>query len=98
MTRLYGTSLGALALMGLVSGAALGIAQGLVLTWQGDTRLAAAWTAAMPVLFALGWVSTTAIGVSVDQQFTVFGAAGAVLFTLASGLVLATRLDHRSGR
>jgi hypothetical protein len=43
----------------------------------------------MPVLFALAWVPTTVIGVSVENQFTVFGAAGAIVFTLLSGLLLA---------
>jgi hypothetical protein len=85
----YDTDLGALILMGLVSGASLGAAQGLVLARQGNIRLGAAWGAAMPVLFALGWVATTAIGVNVENQFTAFGAAGAVLFMLLSGLVLA---------
>jgi FtsH-binding integral membrane protein len=85
----YDTDLGSLALMGLVSGAVLGAAQALALTRQGDTRLAAAWGAAMPVLFGLGWCASTGIGVNVDEQFTVFGAAGAVLFMLLSGLVLA---------
>ena len=85
----YDTNLGALALMGLVSGAALGAAQGVVLARQGNVRLGAAWGAAMPVLFALAWVPTTVIGVSVDNQFTVFGAAGAILFMLLSGLLLA---------
>ena len=85
----YDTDIGALALMGLVSGASLGAAQGLVLARQGNRRLGAAWGAAMPVLFALAWVPTTVIGVSVENQFTVFGAAGAVLFMLLSGLLLA---------
>ena len=85
----YDTDLGSLALMGLVSGAALGAAQGVVLARQGNVRLGAAWGAVMPVLFALAWVATTAIGVSVENQFTVFGAAGAILFTLLSGLLLA---------
>jgi hypothetical protein len=85
----YETDLGALVLMGLVSGAAVGAAQGLVLARQGNLRLGAAWGAAMPVLFALAWVPTTAIGVRVENQFTSFGAAGAVLFMLLSGLVLA---------
>ena len=85
----YDTDLGSLALMGLVSGAFLGAAQGLVLAREGNTRLGAAWGAAMPVLFALAWVATTAIGVSVENQFTVFGAAGAILFMLLSGLLLA---------
>jgi hypothetical protein len=85
----YNTDLGSLALMGLVSGAFLGAAQGLVLAREGNTRLGAAWGAAMPVLFALAWVATTVIGVSVENQFTVFGAAGAILFMLLSGLLLA---------
>jgi hypothetical protein len=85
----YETDIGALAVMGLISGGALGVAQGLVLARQGDKRLAAAWGAAMPALFALSWCATTAIGVSVDDQFTVFGAAGAVVFMLLSGLLLA---------
>jgi hypothetical protein len=85
----YETDLGALAVMGLVSGAALGGAQGLVLARQGRRGLALPWSVAMPVLFALGWCATTAIGVSVEDQFTVFGAAGAVVFMLLSGLLLA---------
>lgn len=85
----YGTDLGDLALMGAVSGALLGAAQGVCLATQGITRLAAAWATAMPVLFALGWSVTTLIGVNVDDQFTVFGAAGAITFMLLSGLVLA---------
>jgi hypothetical protein len=85
----YDTDLGSLALMGLVSGAVLGAAQGLALARQGDTRLAAAWAVAMPVLFALGWSVASATGIGVDDQFTVFGAGGALLFTLLSGLLLA---------
>ena len=85
----YDTELGALAVMGLVSGAVLGAAQGLVLARQGRRTLARAWAAAMPVLFALGWTATSAAGINVEEQFTVFGAAGAVLFTLLSGLLLA---------
>ena len=92
----YDTDLGALVLMGLVSGAALGAAQGLVLARQGNWRLGGAWGASMPVLFALSWLPTTAIGVSVDNQFTVFGAAGALLFMLISGLVLARFAPSRT--
>jgi hypothetical protein len=82
----YDTELGDL---GAVSGLGLGAAQGLALAAQGRTRLALAWAAAMPVLLALGWSATTAGGISVEDQFTVFGAYGAVLFTLLSGLLLA---------
>jgi hypothetical protein len=85
----YETGLGALALMGLVSGAALGAAQGLVLARQGRRGLALPWALAMPALFALGWSVASVTGIGVDDQFTVFGAGGALLFTLLSGLVLA---------
>jgi hypothetical protein len=85
----YGTDVGDLAVMGLVSGAVLGTAQGLVLAWQGGRRLAVPWAVAMPAFFALGWCASSAIGVSVEDQFTVFGAAGAVVFTLLSGVLLA---------
>jgi hypothetical protein len=85
----YGTDFGDLAAMGAVSGLVLGAAQGLALAAQGRKRLAVAWATAMPVLLALGWSATTAGGISVENQFTVFGAYGAVVFTLLSGLVLA---------
>jgi hypothetical protein len=94
----YDTDIGALAAMGLVSGAALGGAQALVLARQGDARLAAAWAAATPVLFALGWCATSAIGVKVEDQFTVFGAAGAVLVMVLSGLVLARFAADRTAQ
>ena len=84
----YDTNLGALALMGLVSGAVLGGAQGLLLAHGGYRGLALVWAVAMPALFALGWIATSAVGVSVENQFTVFGAAGAILFMLLSGLLL----------
>jgi hypothetical protein len=85
----YETGLGSLALMGLVSGAALGVAQGLVLARQGRRGLALPWALGMPALFALGWSVASVTGIGVDDQFTVFGAGGALLFTLLSGLLLA---------
>src|SRR3954452_4506104 len=85
----YDTGLGDLAIMGFVSGALLGAAQGLVLVREGRRGLAVPWALAMPVLFALGWCASTAIGVDVENQYTVFGAAGAVLFMLGSGVLLA---------
>ncbi len=93
----YDTDLADLATMGAVSGLVLGAAQGLALAAQGRGRLAGAWATAMPVLFALGWSATTAGGISVEDQFTVFGAYGAVLFTLLSGLLLARFTRVRAG-
>jgi hypothetical protein len=67
----------------------LGVAHGLVLARQGRRALALPWAAAMPMLFAFGWSVASATGIGVDDQFTVFGAGGAVVFTLLSGLLLA---------
>lgn len=84
----YNTDFGSLVAMGAISGVFLGVGQGLALAQQGRRRLALVWAAAMPILLALGWAASTAIGVDVDEQFTVFGAAGAIVFTLLSGFVL----------
>jgi hypothetical protein len=85
----YETDIGSLAVMGAINGLILGPAQGLALLRQGRRRLALTWAPAMPILLALGWTATTLIGVDVDEQFTVFGAMGAIVFTLLSGLLLA---------
>ena len=85
----YETALGSLAAMGAVSGAVLGAGQGFALAAQGRKRLAVGWGVAMPALLAVGWTTTTLGGIDVDKQFTVFGAFGAVVFTLLSGLLLA---------
>jgi hypothetical protein len=89
----YATSLADLALMGALTGVVLGAAQALVLPRR--TRLRWAWAAALPVLWALGWTATTLGGISVDEQFTVFGAYGAVTFSALSGLLLHVLLPHR---
>jgi len=85
----YETDIGSLAAMGAVSGVVLGAAQGFALAMQGRERLALAWGLAMPALLAAGWSVTTLGGIDVDQQFTVFGAYGAITFMILSGLLLA---------
>ena len=82
----YGTSAGELAVMGAITGAAVGIAQGLLL--RDRFSLWHVWMAAMPPLFALAWLTSTAIGVNVADQFTVFGASGCIVFGVLSGLIL----------
>src|SRR3954453_2463930 len=85
----HDTGLGDLAIMGFASVALLGAAQRLVLVREWRRGLAVPWALAMPALFALGWCASTVIGVDVENQYTVFGAAGAVLFMLGSGVLLA---------
>jgi hypothetical protein len=82
----YGTSLADLALMGALTGLVLGPAQAVVL--PRDARRRWLWAAAIPPLWALGWTATTLGGIAVEEQFTVFGAYGAVTFSALSGLLL----------
>jgi hypothetical protein len=90
----YRTSLGSLALMGAITGVVLGVAQALAL--PAVTRRRWAWAAAMPPLWALGWTATTLGGISVHEQFTIFGAYGAVTFSALSGVLLHALLPHRA--
>jgi hypothetical protein len=82
----FGTSLGELALMGAITGVALGLAQALALPSGSSRRWW--WAAAMPVLWSLGWVVTTLAGITVEEQFTIFGMSGGITFTALSGLLL----------
>jgi hypothetical protein len=82
----YGTSLGALALMGAITGIPLGAAQAYLL--GGRVANAWVWAVAVALVWALGWAVTTAGGIDVDQQFAVFGAYGAVTFMAGSGILL----------
>ena len=56
-----------------------------------------AWALALPVLWSLGWAATTLGGISVEDQFTIFGAYGAVTFMALSGLLLHYLLPVPSG-
>jgi len=41
----------------------------------------------LPIVWALGWVVTTSIGIAVDQQFIVFGASGALVVTALTAVL-----------
>ncbi|RZT12620.1 hypothetical protein EV649_6975 [Kribbella sp. VKM Ac-2569] len=90
----YGTSLGDLALMGFLAGIVLGAAQTFALPAQIHRRWA--WAAALPLLWALGWTVTTLGGISVEDQFTIYGAYGAVTFSALSGVLLHYLLPYRA--
>lgn len=93
----YRTSLADLALMGALTGLVLGPAQALALPRA--TRMRWLWPAAMPALWALGWSATTLGGIAVDEQFTIFGAYGAITFSALSGLLLLPLLPtHHAAR
>jgi hypothetical protein len=82
----YGTSLGRLSVMGAVTGLVVGAAQAVALPAR--TRRRWPWALAVPALWALGWAVTAAAGVAVDEQFTVFGASGAITVTALSGILM----------
>ena len=89
----FGTSLAALAVQGAVCGLVLGAAQAAVLR-PGLGRIAWAWPAVLAAVWALGWAVTYAAGIAVDEQFTVFGASGAIVvtaLTVVLPLVISTR-------
>lgn len=88
----YDTSTGSLAAMGAVTGVGLGLAQAAALPAAARWRWA--WALAVPPLWALGWLVTTAAGVAVDERFTTFGATGAVTVTLLAGLLLQALLPR----
>jgi hypothetical protein len=79
----YGTTAGDLAVQGAVCGLAVGLAQAVVLRARlGD--VAFLWAPALAGVWALGWTITSAIGVDVERQYTVFGSSGAIVVTLVT--------------
>jgi hypothetical protein len=82
----YETSMGQIAIMGAISGAGVGIAQGMLLRRR--FSLWHVWMIAMPALWALGWVVADAAVIDAAKQFTVFGASGAVAFAILSAPLL----------
>ena len=90
----FDTSLSALVIQGAVCGAFVGAAQAVVLMPRVGA-VALAWPAALAAIWAAGWAITTSIGVQVDEQFTVFGSAGAVVATALTA-VLPLHLNRRN--
>jgi hypothetical protein len=83
----YGISRGDLALMGAVTGAGVGGLQALVLARQVSD--AVWWAAANPPAWALAWLVTSfVISTNVKDQYTNFGAGGALVFALLSWFLL----------
>jgi hypothetical protein len=85
----YGIGRGDLALMGAVTGLAVGVMQALVLARD---RIPGAlwWAVANPPAWALGWVVTSyVISTNIDERFPIFGASGALVFGLLTMFVLA---------
>jgi hypothetical protein len=90
----YGSTIGDLAIQGAICGLAVGAAQAIVMRPRLG-GLAFGWVPTLSALWALGWTITTAIGVDVEKQYTVFGSSGALTVTAAT-VVLPLVLARRS--
>ncbi len=90
----FRTGFGDLVLQGAISGFAVGAAQS-VLVARRTGPLAFLWPAYLAAAWSIGWAVTTSVGVQVEDQFTVFGAAGAVTVSLLTA-VLPVLLHTRS--
>ena len=74
----FGTTVPQLAIQGAVCGACVGVGQ-LIVLGRKLGRMGGLWPIYLACAWALGWTVTAAIGVRVDESFTVFGSAGALV-------------------
>jgi hypothetical protein len=81
----YRADITSLVVMGAVSGLGVGLAQGAMLR---NTKCMLGWSAATAALWAVGWATTTAGGIRVDEQFVVFGAYGAIASTFLQSIII----------
>jgi FtsH-binding integral membrane protein len=80
------TSIPQLMLTGLVSGAVVGAAQAPVL--RVSRAVAVAWVGLVAGAWSLAWLVTANVIVDAEREYTVFGASGAIVATLITGIAL----------
>jgi hypothetical protein len=81
----FATGAGSLMMMGAVSGAAVGLAQAIVMRSSVVRRLV--WAGSTSALWALGWFITSQV-IDAERQWATFGSSGAVVVAALGGLVL----------
>jgi hypothetical protein len=81
-----GMTMQPLLLRGLVVGAAIGAAQAGLL--RGILATPTVWAVVVTLGWALAWAVSAAIGLDLTRNWAVFGASGALVFQLATGLAL----------
>ena len=91
----YRTDAASLAVMGAVSGAAVGVAQALAVPLRPLDRLV--WAVATPALWAGGWLITSQVIVDADRRHAIFGSSGAVVVSALAGLLVAARTPRLGG-
>ena len=88
------TTMQPLLLRGLVVGAAIGAAQAALL--RGTLATPTVWAAVVTLGWPLAWAVSAAIGLDLTRNWAVFGASGALIFQLATGLALAYLLRRNA--
>ena len=83
-----------LAISGAITGLAIGVAQYLVL--RGTSKRAWLWIPTVAASWPIAWLTTWAIGVDVDNGWSNFGASGAILYAIVTGLALVVVLGVTS--
>ena len=74
---------------GLMTGLAVGLAQGLVLyNLEFQFLYSLIWVVTVGLSWSLGWFITRAVGVDLTPQWTVFGSTGAWAFQIITGLLI----------
>ncbi len=92
-TVLIGTDIESseLVLRGAITGLCLGIVQWLLL--KQHVRFSGVWIIAIPIFWSLAWLATKGAGIDLSKGWAVFGASGAIVFSILTYLVL--RYIHR---
>ena len=88
------TTMQPLLLRALVVGAAIGAAQAALL--RGVLPMPAIWAVVVTLGWPLAWAVSVAIGLDLTWNWAVFGASGALIFQLATGLALAHLLRQNA--
>lgn len=81
-----GTEIGDLLYIGFAAGVCVGAAQWTLLRER--LRLAGIWVLVLALAWPLGWTTTWSIGVDVSLGYAVFGAVGALVFAVTTGVAL----------
>jgi len=81
----FRTDPASLALMGVISGAAVGIAQAVSIPMRSRDRVA--WALVTPVLWAGGWLVSSQVIVDADRQHAIFGGPAAITVSALAGVL-----------
>src|SRR6266542_2185963 len=90
----HNTTMQPLLLRGLVVGAAIGAAQATML--RSVLPIPTTWAAVVTLGWPLAWAVSAAIGIDLTWNWAVFGSSGALIFQLATGLILAYLLRRNA--